>query len=338
MTKIILGVTVAVLASAGAVLAAQQTALQKHMAEDSAQLAAMPRDVNIPAMQAECDAMTRVINGALALEGYFYRSASDAKDKRIYYAEKVAGLEKRMRKKAEEQGIKYPNVFLPKNLPSEKDADMFVRQLESAEAIVDAGLTEGVRFKDVRVSVEHEESGDGTLLTEVAFETSGDSLAAFLYGVVGRKPLLPVTVFSFERAPGGLKGLLRVEEVPASEAVLRDFVPDEKNAKDLSSRMTVDGQRKKTFFAAAFMKTKEPAPTAVVAVKREEKPTFVFKGLAKKKGVPCAVIEDSAKDELYFLLAGEKAGMMTVMSFEESTAVIRDTTTGKEETLKREID
>jgi hypothetical protein len=334
-----------VLAAVTVFLVGVQSAAKKQTAASLSLLSSVPKDFDADAERKARDAFAAEINGALRAQGYFYKSAAAEKDKRIYYAEKVSGLEKRLRKKAEELNIRYPEVYLPKNLPSEQDADVFIKQLESAEAIVDAGLSVGVRFKELRVSGERKGDKKAEALSiSASFETVGNAMASFLYEVVRREPLLTISALKIVRTKKGLAGDLTVDEFNYGKELFAAFVPKEERAADLRERFRVSEKQKDDLFAATFL----TVPEEIAAVMQEdiddepveaaEKKTLLYKGVAKKKGQPCAVIEDTVKDSIAFLLPGEKSGSVKLVSFTEDEAVIDDVAKGTQETLKREIE
>jgi len=342
MRKIV-GIIVGVLLLSSVVLAGQQEALRAKAAVTAGVLASAPGDRDGGKLARDNRALIEKITGALAVQGYFYRGDFADKDPRIYYAEKVSGLEKRLRKKSEELNIKYPELYVPKNLPAAQDADSSIRQLEGAEACIDAGLENGVRFREIHISGERvRKNGREALSSRLLFETTGDGMARFIERVVRREPLETLAELKISRALGGLTGEMRIEESRYDTETLGSFMPDEKKAQDLRASVRLNEEQKESLLHTDFLKTKEE-PVAVAAVSRQptgvqEHPVLVFKGLAKKDGRPCAVIEDTERDAIRYLAVGDQEGGLTMISFSEGGAVVEHMQTKQQEMLKREIE
>ena len=335
-------VTVCMLAST-LVLSARAESVRVRAAATASALASAPADRDGSKILAENRALAASIDGALALQGHFWKVRAADKDKRIYYAEKVSGLEKRLRKKAEETGMKYPELYLPKNLPSEQDADSHIRQLEGAEACIDAGLANGVRFREVHLT-DARAGGKGreALPMRLVFDAAGEGMPRFLTEVLRREPLVTVAELKAVRTDKGLSGEMLAEESRYGKDAFGSFVPAEKDAKDLRAEVRLTEKTRASLMQAEFLRVKEdtPAPVAEAktAVRAAERQSAVFRGLAKKKGQPCAVIEDTSRGEVAFLTVGETAGGLRLVSLADDAATVEDVRTKKQETLKREIE
>lgn len=329
-----------------------RTSVQNHRLEYEKILAEVPEEMNIERLRSEKEAVTSDVNGMLKILGFTDVKKINAADKRIYYAEKVSGLEKRLRKKAEELKVVPPDIRLPKNLPSEEKAESFIRQLETIERIVDKGLESGVNFSEIRVLEElnaikkdekQKEKIFDKVKIQISFTSSQDNLGKYLLNINETVPLINIEKFKVVKNDGNTQATLQLSKYVFSESLDEQLSIDSDVVKSFDEYTKISNTERRRFMSTDFLMGKREIEIsssderAIVKIK-EEKTTIVFKGIAVLRGKKVALIEDVLLDEIFFMTTGELINGYKMISFDEGKAIFKSINNNEEKIFKRETD
>lgn len=335
-------VLICFLSTAAAVLVDKKMLSRKQKYENL--LESVPAEINIENLEQEQFQLQKETAGLLKAFGFAGPREEIETDKSIYYAQKVSGLEKRLRKKAQENGVVPPNIKLPKSIPSERKATSYLDQLKTLEDIVDKGIMQNIDFYDVSIvdiSNEEKEQKIEKNRLQISFGGKGQALQSFILSLVQTYPIVLIETMTADVSLQEARVTMQLAKYIFDEGIDRELKLKDADPVDYRQYAILSAEEKERFFNADFLKgKKEPVVKKEVEIEKKEEPAkqqFKYKGCAAMKGKKVAFIENMNQGEIFFLEEGSQQDGFIVRTFNEERAILVNIKTGREEILKREL-
>lgn len=261
-------------------------------------------------------------------------------NKRLYFAQKASELQKRLKRRAELNLVKAPLFEFSSELPAEKEVDIFLKDLEILEEVVNLGIKENLDFEKINL-LKTEDVGEVPLLKKIGVEIS----------LGGKKS----NVFSF--LDSCLENLLflDIEELILSEEAEKILVYLKPVSLILSSKFAQEVNKElKPFNFSSFLRVKKSVRTKFLnnkiwgespefkkSLKKEatgqRQERFYYRGLAVLKGKEVVVIEDASSGDFLFLALGQKIGEYKLKDFTPEEITLESLKNKKELIIKRRL-
>lgn len=259
-------------------------------------------------------------------------------DESIVFAQKLDVIRKQLLIKAELRGGPAPMIEVPQKLPSKEKASFFIRHIEELERVVDLGIKAGLDFTLVKIPGSVTEGEADKLQVELRFVGQGPAVSQYLLLLTEFIPLLSIEEFS-SGEDGPLSYRMKIVKKVLGERSL-DLKNPLAQAHDYSPELSLSMGAKEMFLNSDIFKVIErttvAAKPAKVTAKKAQR--FFYRGKGKLRGREVAAVEDTTKNDVFFLTLGARIDDFELVSFEEGNAVLINLNTEERLTLKRDVD
>ena len=259
-------------------------------------------------------------------------------DESIVFAQKLDVIRKQLLIKAEARGGPPPVIEVPQKLPSKEKASFFIRHIEELERMVDLGIKAGIDFTLVKIPSSVTEGNTDKLQVELRFIGQGPAVAHYLLSLAEFIPLVSIEEFS-SGEDGPLSYRMQIAKIVLGQKTL-DMIGTQAQAHDYTSDLTLSTGAQEMFLNSdIFAVIERPQITATpVKIPAKKAQRFFYRGKGTLRGRDVAAIEDTTKDDVFFLTLGARLGDFELVSFEEGNAVLMNIKTEEKIILKRDIE
>jgi len=258
----------------------------------------------------------------------------------LYFVEQLQKAEESLKLKAKNRGLKFLGFGFKDELPSEKEAVFYLKQLDVLEVLIDTGLDHDIDFESINPQEGADQKDEDIdfvrLLIRLEFVITPSHFVEYVSKINEMVPLLNIKSLKAEEVKDKLVVSLLLEQLhSAAEWRNKKLIePIDKNEIIKGSEDYLSILRGTNPF---FQVKSELIETTTLKASSKEglgkKERFIFRGSAVFREKPVAVIEDTLNKETLFISKGEYIADFQLREFSRDNAILISLEDGEEEVV-----